>query len=184
MNEFSNITDYKIRSRLERALSQRLYLINAVKNSEIDWNFEIEGSTGNNYNVNISKNMTCSCQDFKTRKLICKHIYFIIARVLKSSHIINEIGAEPNICIFSLKVSINVNFSELNPRFKYNEYKSKYSELEIKPEFCPICYENYSDEEITVKCKDCSYFFHNDCINTWLKKATRCNCPMCRGLWT
>jgi hypothetical protein len=183
MNEFPEIFDFNIRSRLERALSQRLYLIDAVKNSETDWKFMVEGSTGNIYDVCVSDHLDCTCPDFVRRKLICKHIYFIIARVLKSSYIINDIGSEPNICIFSLKISIQNNFKELNPRFKI-ETKGKFSDLIQKPDdVCPICYENYQDSDITVKCKTCNSFFHNNCMNTWLKKASRCNCPMCRSTW-
>ncbi len=184
-SEFHGILDYNVRTRLERALSQRLYLIDANKHSDREWEFIVEGSTGNAYTVDVCDKLSCSCMDFRTRNLICKHIYFVIARVLKSSSIINDIGSEPNVCIFSLKLNISENFdSNLNPRFKTSSLE-KFSELKVKPDdVCSICYENYLDTDITIKCKECNNFFHNNCMNIWLRKSTRCSCPMCRTAWS
>ena len=79
--------------RIQRALSQRMYLI-SQKDLSIDGNlrrdFAVLGSTGNVYDVTISKHSTCSCPDSVN---CCKHILFVFLRVLKvnpNSHCIYQ----------------------------------------------------------------------------------------------
>lgn len=52
------------------------------------------------------------------------------------------------------------------------EKKSK-----IKQSECPICYEEYLNEDI--KNLECGHKFHKKCIVEWCKITL--NCPMCRG---
>ena len=172
-----------IKERLDRALKQRMYLISARMIKENDWAFVVEGSTGLHYDVLINKKLSCTCKDFLTRSLICKHIYFIIARVLKNSDLINLVGQEPNICIFSLKLNLNENFNKiLNPRFN----KTAVNDIKIEDikDVCSICYENYSELDKIVKCVYCKNYFHDDCMKVWLKQAIKCTCPLCRELWS
>ena len=171
-----------IRDRIEKALKQRMYLINASMISENNWKFIVEGSTGIHYDVLINNKLSCSCKDFTTRHLICKHIYFIIVRVLKNSDLIELVnGQGPNICIFSLKLNLNENFNKiLNPRFKNN--KETFNVMDIM-DVCSICYENYVKEDVLVKCGLCNNYFHDECISRWLKSATKCTCPLCREMW-
>lgn len=177
-----------IRTRLERALSQRLYLIDVCKNSDTDWLFQVEGSTGLIYDVNINDKLSCTCQDFITRCQICKHIYFIIARVLKNIPIINDIGSEPNICIFTLKGFISENFDNaLNPRFHHRDHsrlKFEKNSEDFSEKMCSICYEDFVDEDILVKCATCKHYFHNNCMAIWLKKAPTTSCVLCRSVWS
>lgn len=42
-------------------------------------------SSSNSYNVNITKNPSCTCQDFTFRKKKCKHIYYVLMKVLRIS---------------------------------------------------------------------------------------------------
>ena len=35
----------------------------------------------------------CGCMDFTIRKKVCKHLYFILGRILKNTQIINKINA-------------------------------------------------------------------------------------------
>ncbi len=59
--------------------------------------------------------------------------------------------------------------------------KEIFSELKVKPDdVCSICHENYLDTDITIKCKECNNFFHDNCVHNWLTKSEKCSCPMCR----
>ena len=73
-------------SRIYRALSQRMYLIDQKDiSSDADGlgrEFTVLGTTGNVYTVNICRLPTCNCPDFARGKL-CKHIIFALARVLQ-----------------------------------------------------------------------------------------------------
>ena len=75
--------------RLNRALSQRLYLIEEkdISNTEESFHFlgrryDVLGSTGNVYNVLISKFPSCSCPDFTGKNHVCKHLFFVMIKVL------------------------------------------------------------------------------------------------------
>ena len=71
------------RQRIERAKSQRLYLIQQRELSSshgISRTFVVLGSTGNVYDVNIAKIPYCSCPDFE-RGHLCKHILFVYLKV-------------------------------------------------------------------------------------------------------
>ena len=183
------IQNTDIRKRLEKALNQRLYLIDVTKNSERDWLFKVEGSTGIIYDVTINDSLKCTCPDFTTRCLICKHIYFIIARVLKNISIINDIGSEPNICIFSLRGFVSENFDNaLNPRFHHETLnhddprRIKFDSL-ISEKMCSICYEDFTDDVLLVKCSVCKHYFHSNCMAVWLRKAPTSSCVLCRSSW-
>lgn len=77
----------KDRDRIDRALSQRLYLLRQDDTStdgSLSKKFSVLGSTGNVYEVKISRVPSCTCPDF-LRGHVCKHIIFVIARVLRVS---------------------------------------------------------------------------------------------------
>jgi len=79
------------RARLERALNERLYLIERRDASETSPSglvnhrhlFEVLGSTGNVYTVAVSRLPSCTCFDFRERKQICKHLLFVYIKVLR-----------------------------------------------------------------------------------------------------
>lgn len=74
-----------ISQRIERALHQRLYLINQTDESKegaLCKKFAVLGSTGNVYDVRIEQRPSCSCPDARKGD-ICKHILFIMFKVLR-----------------------------------------------------------------------------------------------------
>src|SRR5437016_13385833 len=87
----SNIANYEV-ARLDRALNQRLYLLNDEQKSQKlqtnqdqkqdEFSYEVLGSTGSVYKVVLSVNPSCNCPDFLKRSKRCKHILFILHRYL------------------------------------------------------------------------------------------------------
>jgi hypothetical protein len=60
-----NVTQ-AITTRIQRALSQRLYLIaEKESNSDTERNYSVLGASGNVYNVRISHLLDCSCPDHR-----------------------------------------------------------------------------------------------------------------------
>ncbi len=155
--------------RINRALKQKMYLLDIKDNSYV-----VEGSSGVNYLINLSdKKATCNCQDFIRRRLMCKHIMFILIRVYKNN-------------IFNY--SVYQNFTSMcNSKLLYKEKLYKENVLEntententVSIEQCLICFEN-TDKNST-KCKTCVTVCHNSCLNIWLKNKN--TCPMCRSIW-
>lgn len=70
-------------ARIERALSQRLYLVDRhVGEDRQQQKFAVLGSTGNIYDVVIRQLPSCTCPD-NARDKLCKHILFVFLRVLR-----------------------------------------------------------------------------------------------------
>ena len=69
--------------RVERALSQRLFLVD-LQDVDVNgfWRFMVLGSTELVYKLTFRRLWSCSCPDFSRRRLPCKHIYFVLNRVL------------------------------------------------------------------------------------------------------
>ncbi|QRV78416.1 ubiquitin-conjugating enzyme [Ceratobasidium sp. AG-Ba] len=44
---------------------------------------------------------------------------------------------------------------------------------------CPICLDDYEQEDMVALIKGCSHWFHKDCIQQWLGNSR--TCPVCRG---
>jgi uncharacterized Zn finger protein len=175
--------DYSQKERLNRALKQRMYLISASSDSDTEWYFQVEGYSGTTYSLKFDQHkMQCNCPDYKQRHRICKHIYFIIGRVLKDLPLMDSLkSSDPNISIFDIRENLSDKLNIiLNPRL--NIHKEK--ESIIKPdEDCAICFEDYENDVDNSQCKTCKKYFHKDCIKVWLKKATRSTCPLCRSSW-
>lgn len=76
--------------RIQRATSQRLYLLNqqdlSTENDQLAKKFTVLGSTGNVYDVNIAKFPSCTCPDF-LKGNICKHILFVMVKASDKSYL-------------------------------------------------------------------------------------------------
>ena len=78
----------KVMERINRALTQRLYLVNQEEvvatddEEELARSYAVLGSTNNVYDIEIGKVPTCSCPDFDNGHL-CKHILFVMLKVLR-----------------------------------------------------------------------------------------------------
>lgn len=70
-----------------RGRTQNLFLVKTYEFNDLIKpllrKYDIIGSTGNIYTVKISNNCTCTCPHHMTRHIRCKHIYFILNRVMK-----------------------------------------------------------------------------------------------------
>ena len=171
--------------RLYRALKQRMYLISATKSKPKEWFFEVEGYSGTIYTLEFNQEkMQCTCPDYQQRFRICKHIYFIVGRVLKNIQLISSL-TDPNISIFDISDDNGYNITNkltsiLNPRLQET---SSVPEQTKPDEDCAICFENYKNSPDNSQCNTCKKHFHKDCIKVWLRKATRSTCPLCRSSW-
>lgn len=102
--------------------------------------------------------------------IVCKHISFIVCKVIGLRHTLNFFGehklsmaaveacksALGNACSFGLN----------------SEFKSSSRELD-KTDACPICYDEYGDQAV-LSCPDCGNYVHEDCIMVWLERKKTC----------
>ena len=88
-------------TRIERCFTDNLYLVESIpQNSKEEKKriYLIMGSTGNVYSVVITNKPTCTCPDFRQRKKRCKHIYFVLIRIMKVENPIIKYFTNERMC--------------------------------------------------------------------------------------
>jgi hypothetical protein len=183
-----------------RANIQKLYLIFTHKYNQNDSfrKYEIKGSTGNVYTVNIQNKPTCTCPDHIQRKRRCKHIYFVLIKIMKVSHDYedkNEFtdGELKTMFMNVPKITDNlmVDNVELTKYLKYVEKMSNASyPLEMKKikegDLCPVCLDELFDtNESLVHCKySCGFGMHKLCFDVYNENVDGVvKCLFCHHEW-
>ncbi|GJQ14242.1 hypothetical protein GpartN1_g6033.t1 [Galdieria partita] len=200
-----------IRPRLERAKKQRLYLLAVNSSEQASPSFAILGSTGNVYTVWFQGGRPkCNCIDHRVRKTFCKHIIFVLLRILKVPEqqiekLCNSTLSESELQGLVTNVTAHVEEQYLAPQNTLEEFKSIVGDVggslssrrkplvprrETNTE-CPICFENFSteqDAEPILYCKwGCGNAVHKDCFDKWssakVEAGQEVTCVYCRTPW-
>lgn len=158
-----------------RALSQTMYLLEASDRNG-SWLFRILGNTGTTaYDIEIGPGMaTCSCPDFAIRRTHCKHIYFVVGRVLDERAVLYRLIDEPGLDLFAACPEIQ---ALLNNRLQHRV------QVENTPpawtsQHCIICFEEAQGRPWT--CNTCAQSaVHEKCIEVWTERTP--SCPLCRS---
>jgi hypothetical protein len=163
-------------TRKQRGLSERIYLLNANFNHN-SWELTIKGSSKSIYKIKISSNeVKCKCMDFAIRKKVCKHLHFILGRVIKDKKISNNITTVND---------ISTKYHEISESLKNilsNHISNSIEQLQYDTnENCCICFEPFGNEEVEQCEMSCKNVFHKECIKLWLSNNS--NCPLCRSDW-
>ena len=186
-----------------------------------DFVFKICGSTKNVYTISFDKlehTLKCNCPDMSshciTHNCLCKHIVFVLLRVLKyyDTDVYSTLKwNEEKIAPYFEKLKANnglllqdnlITNSELTEKYKLhinsqskkdkdkdNKENDKFS-CNVFPEDyeCAICYDimDIKDgREKFVGCPTCKQSFHKLCIKRWLENAVHKNCVYCRScIWS
>lgn len=150
-------------TRQDRALTQRILLINEVRTGEA-FEYTILGSTKKTYTVQLKLNAwKCTCPDHSYRHLECKHILFVKSRVLGSGNWLEK--AEQRIATGVFQKDQDV---------KQKDY--------IGDE-CGICLEEMEDGERVVYCKTiCGKSIHQVCLARY-SSVVAARCVYCRADW-
>lgn len=171
--------------RKQRAVTQRIFLIETIEEKD-DFlrEYIIMGSTGNVYNVNITNKPTCTCPDYTSRINRCKHIYFVLVRIMRV--------VEPDKNIYTnndlLKMFNNIpeitNVLCVNSKAKNKYDCSKNKIVTIKnDDLCPICLDDIQNGEEYDYCKfQCGKCVHKLCFLMWHKKNPAV-CLVCKSPW-
>ena len=208
-----------LRDRMDRALQQRMYLIhkeevvvmdegdNNSTNNNRYWIFITLGSTGNVYETCLKSQPTCNCPDFMKRGDLCKHLMFVLIRVVgldKDDPLAYQKAY--------LKSELDDLFERVNQRARTdvwanNRVRTKYASMQkggkqgegdeeeedgttkrrSLEQDCPICLEDLSQcpmSQVTFCKFSCGMNFHVDCMNRWRRAAAngKSTCPNCRAV--
>lgn len=181
-------------ARLQRALTQRMYLIGgrAVTNG---WELRVEGATQTVYKVVLQpKFCSCNCPDYEQRRSICKHIMFAVGRVANHMDILRSMnGSDPG--TFVLTDSLDERLTQLIEGVqaevvgvKSEEKDTEAEELKEEKMFdydCRICFDELLPTDTLSTCATCKNNLHADCVHKWAASCRRSgnnvSCPFCRA---
>ena len=85
-----------LQSRKERGQTQKIFLVACHGNTEYERSYDVMGTTGNVYTVRVKTIPECSCPDYQTRNRRCKHIYFVLLRIMELSNINGDMDQYTN----------------------------------------------------------------------------------------
>lgn len=179
--------------RIKRALKQKIFLVDTINVSTYHKIFTILGSTGNIYTVHFKNTPTCNCPDFLKNNKHCKHIYFILIRLMKCTDIKDKYTRNELIMMFqnSTKIDNSIVIDNITKE-KYIQQQNNYEKLvQQKPinkeDICPICLDNLGDEKLIYCKKLCGNNIHKLCYEqlSYFNKKYNKNmiCPYCRTNW-
>lgn len=180
-------------SRKQRGVSQKIFLIESHINKEnYEGKFMIMGSTGNVYEVVIKNNPTCTCPDYTTRNKRCKHIYFVLLRIMKVvDEDKNDYNAHELETMFNHIPNITNNLviddssKKIYEKLKHEKDNKNNDKIKMKDtnDLCPICLDDLDDGNELDYCKfSCGKPIHKICFSMWIKKKES-KCVFCSHNW-
>lgn len=159
--------DKKYQDRLDRALNQKIYIINNKKINDNHRLFYVAGSTGNTYEINIKERLECSCPDHKQRKCVCKHLLYIIVKATDLDMVIDNINIPLDVLNFIL--------SAMDNKFKFENVKEV---IKREEDTCAICLNDLIGDLIYCRFS-CGKPVHKDCFDVWKKHKKESKCVYC-----
>lgn len=182
-------------ARKKRGKSQRIFLI-LTHESDKDYErkYEVMGTTGNAYTVTVNARPSCTCPDHTTRNRRCKHIFFVLTRIMKVREDQEDIEkyTEDDLeemfeNIPNITENLKVNVTQLN-RYRTLQ-KNKNGEVDRKEidddEMCPICLGDMldCDEELSYCRYYCGTNIHKECFDMYNSKQYSIKCLFCHNNW-
>ncbi|KAG5914786.1 hypothetical protein E4U53_004594 [Claviceps sorghi] len=166
----------------QRALGQRFYVLRRSRGGTEECPEEtcdVAGSTGNVYTVEIGRTPRCTCPH-ALRDNHCKHIIYILARVLQAPyhHVYQRALLSSELrSIFANAPGVG---AETAGPSRGRHRKSIEGD-------CPICFcpfDTRSPESIVWCRAACGQNIHQECFEMWARTKTGdVTCPFCRCIW-
>ena len=177
----NNINTKKLKKmqRIQRALQQPIYLLDATYNTNTkEWKILVQGYSGSNYELLLGmESLVCGCPDYQIRNNTCKHLYFIFGKVLDFN--------QNKLLNLQRNKGLYVQYPEFNELLHKRLTKKQTQENNTQQvsnlrsnEYCVICFEEFGNDMID--CNNCKNVFHSGCLRRWLKRNEIC--PLCREI--
>ncbi|AYV78655.1 MAG: hypothetical protein Edafosvirus22_12 [Edafosvirus sp.] len=194
MNTIAQMDD---NMRKLRGLNQKLFLIETlpvVNPANLIREYSVMGLTGNVYKVSIKNTPECTCPDFQIRHKKCKHIYFILMRVMQIKTKIDShqyTDDELKMMFTFIPPITDALCIDHLTRKKYDVHRTKIAvgttdktiTMKGKDDLCPVCLDDIVNGEEFDYCKtSCGRCIHNSCFKMWSSKNGEF-CVFCRGSW-
>ena len=170
--------------RIERCYTDNIYLIESLPPEEefpFKRKYLIMGNSGRTYRVTISNRPNCTCPDYINRANRCKHIYFVLIRIMQiSNYTDREYSDEELLEMFENipHVARNLMYGGEKPS-EEKEVNQKFD----KGDICPICLDPLENGKELDYCKySCGKTIHKKCFSMW-EKSKGGICVFCRAKW-
>lgn len=170
----------------DRAMTQRLTVLSRERCGTDEVPEEkvlMAGSTGNVYTQQIGLVPSCDCPHAMKGNQ-CKHIIYIMLRVLKAPEsIAYQLALTTTELRELIKNAPPIPGVETDPTDAAGEQDGNRKPIEGE---CPICYDELqSGEEEIVYCKAaCGNNVHKNCMQKWISMSrSKATCPYCRATW-
>jgi len=165
-----------------------------VERTIIERKFDLCGTTNNIYTVIVTDKPTCTCPDHMQRKNRCKHIFFILVKVMKVNpenedkpvyteaelrHMFSQMPQHMTDIKSNVVATDSLLTSYSNAQSKIIKSVKSTKPAKTNGEFlaqkitddsrCPVCLEGLADsKEAVVHCKyGCGSVVHNECIKIY-----------------
>ncbi|KAL8945959.1 MAG: hypothetical protein Q9222_007579 [Ikaeria aurantiellina] len=181
--------------KLNRAISQRMFVLSRTRTTKITDNHPSEtitmaGTTGNIYKVTINLIPSCTCPDY-LKGHQCKHIIYVLHNVLKA-----PAELEYQLAFLSSELKRIFDAAPL-PAATDDAAAAAYADHQDRAQptnrkaiagDCPICFMEFEPEkgEEIVWCKAaCGNNIHKHCFERWVKSSggKHVKCVYCRTRW-
>jgi len=177
--------------RKHRGKTQSLFLIESIEPTDNkSRSYAIMGSTGNVYTVTIKESPTCTCPDYVGRFNRCKHIYFVLIRIMNANEDQDTYDENDLSIMFhnALNITNNVQ-ADTKIKNAYDKLKqnigtdNKQVAKKSLDDLCPICLDDLENGEELDYCKfSCGKSLHTNCFKMWIK-AKKPICVFCKENW-
>jgi hypothetical protein len=188
--------NYNNNDRKERGLTQKIFMIEHRKNSELDIEFDVMGTTKNVYTVRITESPICTCPDYVTRNKRCKHIYFVLKRIMKIDELFDgNMDEETDTYTQNQLRQLIKNMPHVMKELVVNDIiKTKYKKLKnsktevIKmkdlDDVCCVCFDDLANGDKIDYCKrSCGKPVHDECFKMVSSAKKNPTCLMCGNSW-
>jgi hypothetical protein len=170
-------------ARVNRALAQPMYLMDVSEQANFV-EVAIMGNSGMAYAVHVpfealqletlDDSITCTCPDNQRRGKLCKHIFFLLYRVLR--HDPTSLPCHADVIRGCREFHLNQdNYSD---REQTKRSRKEPRVLDPNQE-CPICYEKLMGTEMVYCQTQCAQSIHTECYQQCLRYG-KSSCPYCR----
>ncbi|RBR26760.1 uncharacterized protein FIESC28_00461 [Fusarium coffeatum] len=173
----------------DRAQTERFYVLNRTRigtESGPEEYVEMTGSTGNIYTVHIGLRITCTCPHHMRGFAQCKHICFVMKKILNAP---DELLYQQALLSTELQ-SIFESAPDISASQSQSESQEESDKRKPIEGDCPICYcelkkEDEKKPSLVWCAAACGHNFHSQCFKLWArnKSGADVTCPMCRSAW-
>ncbi|KAI9309445.1 hypothetical protein BJ944DRAFT_274380 [Cunninghamella echinulata] len=190
----------EMKGRILRAHKEKIFIISRER-SEYQETYQVTGSTGNLYKVQIGPRISCSCRDFIYRRLHCKHVLAILMKAFHlplNSPMFTDLTPRLDVLQAVFSTCIPDPSSFVPAELQYLVNKRINGEVDdpalnniterrpLNTSDCPVCCEEFDANKINdiTFCRTCGNNIHQICFNMW--RSTRgidTTCVFCRSPW-